>query len=289
MTGSTAERGFRPAAAGALFALPAVLWTVVFFLSPLVLMAVYSVWTFRDGRIVAEWTLQNYAAIAAAPVLISALVNSIEVAAAATVLSIAIAYPAAHILAYRVPQRWRLPLLALAVLPFFTSYLVRSYSWLLVLSDRGVVNGALLATGLVSEPLRLSHGRGAVLLGMTHFFTMLLMLSIYARLARIDPAYRRAAADLGASGWRIFRHITLPLSLPGVAVGGFLTFVMAIGDYVTPQLLGGGRELLLPQAIMLNVTRYVNLPMAAAISMVLFAVVAILFVLFRRRLRADAA
>ena len=139
------------------------------------------------------------------------------------------------------------------ILPFWTSYVIRSYSWLLVLSENGVINQILLASGLLDAPIGFGNSRGATVLGFVHFFVMLLTLTIYANLVQIKESYRKAAADLGASPLQTFLHVTLPLSLPGVAVGAFLTFVLAIGDYITPQILGGGRELLLPQAIMLQI------------------------------------
>lgn len=257
--------------------LPAVVWTLAFFAAPLALMACYSVWRFVNGRVVPDWTADNYGAFFAREHFYDALVNSFEVAALTTVFSILLAYPLAYALAYRVPRHWQRLALVLAVLPFWTSYLVRSYSWLLVLSDHGVVNVSLISLGIIEEPFDLSHNRGAVVLGFVHFFTMLLTLTIFANLVQINPSYRAAAADLGASRFRIFLRITLPLSVPGIVVGAFLTFVVAVGDYVTPQILGGGTELLMPQAIMLQVSRYVNLPMASAMSLVLMASVTLVF------------
>ncbi|MEE8246656.1 MAG: ABC transporter permease, partial [Alphaproteobacteria bacterium] len=182
---------------------------------------------------------------------------------------------------------WQRLMLMLVVLPFWTSYVIRSYSWLLVLSNNGVINQALLGLGLIDQPLAMSNTRGATVLGFVHFFTMLLTLTIYANLAQIKDSYRKAAADLGASSLQIFLRITLPLSLPGVAVGAFLTFVLAIGDYITPQILGGSRELLMPQAIMLQIGRRADFPMASALSMVLMVVVTAVFLAFARRLRMD--
>ncbi len=240
-------------------------------------------------RTVVTFSLANYAAIFGRPdgVFLRALLNSLEVTLIATALSILVAYPLAYILAYRVPRRWQRMLLVLIVLPFWTSYVIRSYSWLLVLSENGVLNQAMLGLGLVAEPIGMGNTRGATVLGFVHFFSMLLTLTIYANLVQIGDSYRKAAADLGASPAQIFLRITLPLSLPGVAVGAFLTFVLAIGDYITPQILGGSRELLLPQAIMLQVGRQANFPMASALSMVLMLVVTVAFLLFARRLRMD--
>lgn len=262
-------------------------WMAAFFLAPLILMACYSLWRLVGGDIVRDWTLHNYASFFGRSHLFDALVNSLEVTVLTVIFSTLLAYPLAYVLAYRVPPRYQRLALVLAVLPFWTSYLVRSYSWLLVLSDKGIVNGALIALGIVGEPLDLAHGRGATVLGFTHFFTMLMTLTIYASLVQINPAYRLAAADLGASRARIFLRVTLPLSMPGVTVGAFLSFVVAIGDFVTPQILGGGTELLMPQAIMLQISRYVDLPMASAMGLVLMATVTVLFFGVARWLRMD--
>jgi len=146
---------------------------------------------------------------------------------------------------------------------------------------------ALLGLGVIDEPVSLGYNRGATVLGFVHFFTMLLTLTIYANLVQIKKSYRMAAADLGASPFQVFVRITLPLSLPGVAVGAFLTFVIAIGDYVTPRILGGSNELLLPQAIMLQVERAADFPMASAMSMTLMVVVTITYLVFAKYLKMD--
>ena len=177
--------------------------------------------------------------------------------------------------------------LPVIVLPFWTSYVVRSYSWLLVLSEKGVISTFLLDIGVIDGPIGMGNTRGATILGFVHFFVMLLTLTIFSNLVQIRDSYRRAAADLGASALQTFLHVTLPLSLPGVATGAFLTFVLAIGDYITPQILGGSRELLLPQAIMLQVGRQANFPMASALSMILMLVVSVAFLLTAKRLRME--
>ena len=266
---------------------PALLWTVLFFILPLLAMAAVSLTRRERGQTVDLWTLDNYRAFftQGGGVFLQALWNSVEVTLTVTALSVLIAYPIAYVLAYRVPPRWQRMLLVLLVLPFWTSYVIRSYSWLLVLSEKGVISIALQGLGLADGPVGLGNTRGATVLGFVHFFAMLLTLTIYANLVQIRESYRRAAADLGASPAQVFVRITLPLSLPGVAVGAFLTFVLAIGDYVTPQILGGSKELLLPQAIMLQVGRTADFPLASAMSMVLMAVVTLAYLLFARHLR----
>ena len=268
---------------------PAALWTLVFFMLPLGAMLALSFAERVGDRIVSWASLANYRTFVTLGegTLVKALLNSIEVTLAVTLLSVALAYPLAYVLAYRVPARWQRLMLVLIVLPFWTSYVVRSYSWLLVLSENGVISRFLLDIGLIDAPIGLGNSRGATILGFVHFFVMLLTLTIFANLVQIKDSYRKAAADLGASRLQTFLHITLPLSLPGVVTGAFLTFVLAIGDYITPQILGGSRELLLPQAIMLQVGRQANFPMASALSLVLMLVVSAAFLVTARRLRMD--
>jgi spermidine/putrescine transport system permease protein len=204
-------------------------------------------------------------------------------------MSVLLAYPFAWFLAEIVPERWQRLGLMLAILPFWTSYVVRSYSWLLVLGERGVVNNAMTGLGVLSEPVQLANTRLAIVTGFVHFFVMLLTLTIFANLKQLSPSYRRAAADLGASGLQTFVHVILPLTLPGIMVGAFLTFVLAIGDYITPQILGGGSELLMPQLIMLQVGRRGDFPMASALSLLLMAVVTIAYFACARWLKIERA
>ena len=272
---------------GWVFLAPGVLWIVLFFIAPIIFMVIYSFYQRVGGKTIEEFTTANYDKFFSRPPLIGSLVNSLEMTATVIAVSVLIAYPLAYILAYKIPRRWQRTALLLAIIPFWTSYLVRTYSWLLILSADGIINIALLWLGLVDEPLQLANNRGAVIVGFTHFFVMLLTLTIFANLVQINPTYRPAAADLGASPIQTFLRITLPLSIPGIAIGAFLTFVLAIGDYVTPQMLGGGRELLLPQAIVLRIVRLADFPMASALSMMLMLAITFFFIVFARRLRMD--
>ena len=199
------------------------------------------------------------------------------------------AYPFAWILAFIVPERWQRLALMLAVLPFWTSYVVRSYSWLLVLAEKGVVNSGLVGSGLLAAPLPLANTRLATIIGFVHFFVMLLTLTIFANLKQLSPNYRKAAADLGAGPVRAFLHVILPLTLPGIMVGAFLTFVLAIGDFITPQILGGNNELLMPQLIMMQIGRRGDFPSASALSLILMAVVSIAYLVCARWLRIERA
>ena len=271
------------------FVLPALLWTLAFFVVPFVFMIVMSLWHRIGGKIVATWNLDNYAEFFSKPHLIKALINSIEISLSVTIISVLLAYPLAWIIAERVPTRWQRTALIVAILPFWTSYVVRSYAWLLVLAKQGIVNTFLLDIGIVDEPLSISSTRYATIIGFVHFFVMLLTLTIYSNLKQLSPNYARAAADLGAGPFRTFWHVILPLSLPGIMVGSFLTFVLCIGDYITPKILGGSNELVLPQVIMLQIGRRADFPNAAAMSIILMAVVLIAYLLCARWLKMDRA
>ncbi len=272
---------------GWVFVGPAVLWTLAFFVVPFVVMVGYSLWQREGTELVRAWSLANYAGFFDKPHFVEGLVNSLEITALVTVISIVLAYPLAWIIAERVPRRWQRLALLLAILPFWTSYVVRSYAWLLVLSRGGYLNQWLMGAGLIESPLEIAATRIATVTGFVHFFVMLLTLTIYANLVQLSPNYRRAAADLGAGPLRTFWQVILPLTLPGIMVGAFLTFVLCIGDYITPQILGGNNELVLPQIIMLQITRRADFPTAAALSIVLMVVVTLAYIAAARWLRME--
>ncbi|MBC2835979.1 ABC transporter permease [Gemmobacter straminiformis] len=266
---------------------PALVWTGAFFVLPFVAMLALSFAHMEGRTVVHGFGAGNYVRAFTDWTMVKALVNSLEITVLVTVVSVVLAYPLAAIIAFRVPARWQRLALLMAVLPFWTSYVVRSYSWLLVLGQNGVVNKTLLGLGLIAEPLEIASTRTATVIGFVHFFVMLLTLTIYANLIQLSPNYMRAAQDLGAGRWQTFRHVVLPLTLPGVVTGAFLTFVLCIGDYITPQILGGNAELTLPQLIMLQMGRSGNFPLASALSVVLMGVVTLAYFLSARWLRLD--
>lgn len=270
-------------------AAPAALWTLAFFVVPFAVMLVLSFAHMEGRAVVYGFDLGNYAKFFGEWTQLKALLISLEITAVVTVISVLLAYPLAWIIAMRVPARWQRLALMLAVLPFWTSYVVRSYAWLLVLGQNGVVNKALLWAGLIAEPMEIAATRVATVIGFVHFFVMLLTLTIYSNLIQLSPNYARAAADLGASAFATFRHVILPLTLPGIVTGAFLTFVLCIGDYITPQILGGNNELTLPQLIMLQLGRRGDFPMASALSIILMGVVTLAYLGCARWLRLERA
>ena len=269
------------------FVAPALLWTLAFFVLPFAVMGAMSLATLEGRELVWGISLSNYAELAEKAYLWRAIIVSLEITLTVTVLSVLLAYPLAWIIAERVPPRFRRLALILAILPFWTSYVVRSYSWLLVLGKAGVVNQALLDLGLIAEPVTLANTRLATVTGFVHFFVMLLTLTIYANLVQLSPNYRRAAMDLGANAFQTFRHVILPLTLPGIVTGAFLTFVLCIGDYITPQILGGNTELTVPQVIMVQLGRRADFPLASALAIVLMALVSLAYLAGARWLRVD--
>ncbi len=271
------------------FVLPALAWTLVFFVAPFGFMVAMSLWRRAGAELVRDWSLVNYLGFLARPHFVEGLLNSIEIAAIVTAASVALAYPLAWFIAARVPAGWQRIALALAIVPFWTSYVVRSYAWTLVLSNKGVVNEWLTSAGLISDPLQLSSTRFATVTGFVHFFVMLSTLTIFANLKQLSPNYARAAADLGAGGFQTFRLVVLPLTLPGIMVGGFLSFALCLGDYITPQILGGNNELVLPQIIMLQLGRRADFPMASALSIILMLTVTLAYLACARWLKLERA
>ena len=274
---------------GWLFVLPTILWTLALFVLPFVIMLTMSLWQRVGTELVRSWNFANYFAFFEKSHFIAGLVNSLEITLTVTLISILLAYPLAWIIAELIPKQWQRLALILAIIPFWTSYVVRSYAWLLVLARNGIINQTLINLNIIDQPLDLAATRSATIIGFVHFFVMLLTLTIYANLVQLSPNYRRAAADLGANNWQIFIHIILPLSLPGIMVGAFLTFVLCIGDYITPQILGGNNELVLPQIIMLQIGRRADFPMASALSIILMIIISIAYLLCARWLRLERA
>jgi spermidine/putrescine transport system permease protein len=269
------------------FVTPAIAWTIAFFVIPFAFMVSVSLASRVGRQIVYSWDLGNYINFFSKSYLLKGLFVSLEITFLVTILSALLAYPLAWIIAERVPKKWQRIALIMAILPFWTSYVVRSYSWLLVLSTDGVINKSLLQIGIISEPLPLANTTTATVIGFVHFFVMLLTLTIYSNLIQLSPNYKRASADLGANAFQTFWHVILPLTLPGIMVGAFLTFVLCIGDYITPQILGGNNELTLPQIIMMQLGRRADIPTAAALSIILMGVVTVAYLSCLRWLKME--
>ncbi len=260
-------RRFRDAA---LFA-PGLSWLLVFFLAPLALIFVVSLGS-RDqygGVVFESLGFHNYER-AVDPQLLSTVGNSLRYAFATTVFSILIAYPVAYWIS-RYGGRRKALLIVLVMLPFWTSFVIRTYAWMIILRDNGVVNSVLAAMGR-DEPLQLLNTDLAVILGMTYGFLPFAILPLYVSIDRVDPALVHAARDLYASGRAAFFHVTLPLTMPGVIAAAILTFIPAIGDYVTPDLLGGAQTTTIAKIVQTLFMSARDWPFGAALGFVLILV-----------------
>ena len=219
--------------------LPGLGWLLVFFAAPLAIMFVVSFGQ-RDqyGGVYFSGASPEAYLRALDPGFLPTVLNTIKYAAVTTVLSLIVAYPMAYFIA-RYGGRRKALLLVLVMLPFWTSWVIRTYAWMIVLRDNGVVNSLLEVVGI--GPFQFMNTDFAVILGMTYGFLPFTILPLYVAIDRLDPALVHAARDLYASGRQAFLHVTLPLTMPGVIAASILTFIPALGDYVTPDLLGGAQ------------------------------------------------
>jgi putrescine transport system permease protein len=222
----------------------------------------------------------NYQTLVGDGFYLDAGLQSLLVAGVSALLCLAIGYPMALAIA-RAPERWRSLLLLLVMLPFWTGFLLRITAWIGLLRDEGWINTALLSLGLIPAPLHMLYTRFAMYVGITYCYLPFMVLPLYARLSKLDPALEEAAADLGASPLRVFLTVTLPLSLPGVAAGIALVFMPAVGEYVIPELLGGPSSQTIGRALWNEFFANHDWPMAAAVANALLAVLLLPLVLLR--------
>jgi putative spermidine/putrescine transport system permease protein len=228
--------------------------------------------------------LQNYQAIATQPVYARALWNTVEISVTVTLICLAAGYPLAYSMARAGTLARRLLVFAVLV-PFWSSILVRTFAWLVLLQRRGLVNQTLLGLGLTDSPLTLVHNRVGVLIGMVHILLPFMVLPLYSVMTRIDAAYMHAASSLGASPVRSFWRIYLPLSRPGIVNGAVLVFILGLGYFITPALLGGPRDTMIAQLIQSQIAEFGEWGMAGALSVVLLFAVGVSFATIHRTLQ----
>jgi ABC-type spermidine/putrescine transport system permease subunit I len=254
-----------------LLAGPLIIYMVAFYALPVAAMLLRSVEP--------HWTLANYTALPGDTVFQKTFSNTLDTAAVVTVATLLLGYPVALAL---VRTRRVAPLILIVILlPFWTSILVRSYAWMVLLGRHGLINEALLALNLIDHPIRLLNTSLAVQVGMVHILLPYMILPIANALRQIDPSLARAASGLGATPWRTFWQVTLPLSMPGMAAGVLLVFVLSLGFYITPALLGGPRDVTLPMLIALQVDQ-LHWEYAACLSAVLLATALVIIGVFHR-------
>ena len=229
------------------------------------------------------YTAEHYLRIWYEPLYLKILWRTISIALLVTVASFLLGYPVAYA-TNMAKGRWGLLIIVCVLIPLWTSVLVRSYAWILLLQRKGIVNNLLLEGGFISTPLRMIYTEGAVMVAMTHVLLPFMILPIFSSLKSIPPDLARAASNLGAGPVQTFFRITLPLSLPGVYAGSLMTFILALGFYITPALLGGPSTLMMATVIGQQTTELLNWPFAGALSGVLLGATLLLVIVFRRTL-----
>ena len=270
----------RPAARAWTLLGPGMLWLVLFFLVPLLIMAAYSLMPRGTyGGVRPGFTLEHYRRFFD-PLYLAILRRTVVWSLACTAVCLLLGYPVAYLVARS--GRWRAVLLFLVVLPFWTSFLVRTFAMIFLLRDSGLVNTVLLRLGLVEAPLTLLYTPFAVLLGLVYGFLPFMILPIYASLEKLDPTLLEAAETLGAPPLAGFRRITLPLSLPGVVAGCFLVFIPAMGSFLTSDLLGGAKQLMVGNLIQNQFAAARNWPFGSAASFVVTALVLVAVMVYLR-------
>lgn len=263
------------------FLAPAWLVTALLFLAPMAIVVYYSLLTRGPyGGQNPPLTIENYTRFLD-PLYGEILLKSFWIATETTVLCLLLGFPLAWFLARSGPKRSLY--LQLVMLPFWTSFLIRTYAWVFLLRDTGLFNTVLLGLGLIQEPLPLLYNHGAVLTGLVYCSLPLAVLPIYSTLERLDYALVEAAADLGATTWQTFRHVIIPVSAPGLRAAAFLVFIPSLGTYLTSDLLGGGSTILIGNLVQNQFTTARDWPFGAAASLILMAIVLLGLLLSIRR------
>src|SRR3954451_6479781 len=254
--------------------LPPVIWVTAFLLVPYAILFCYSFWSVSPAQVIVHsWDLQNYRDLWRVPFYVQVLLRSIQIAACVTALCLLIGYPLAYYLSFHVRIRKHL-LYQLVIIPLWVSYLVRAYAWKTILGSDGVLNTLLQYIHVSQHPLGfLLYSPFAVVLTLTHIYTPFTFLPIYAAMEHIPRNLVEASHDLGASSWQTFRTVILPLSVPGVLAGAPFAFVLSLGDFRAPLLLGGTSAIMISNVVVSLIGAAYNCPPGAAISFCMLALV----------------
>lgn len=281
------------------------LWLLAFFVAPFAIVLKLSfsravtaqppyepTFTFADGlsgliESGRQFTTESYALLFSDWLYLDAYVSSLRIAGLATLIALLIGYPLALAMS-RAPSHWRARLIVLAIAPFWTSFLVRVYAWIVILKDEGLLNHALLGMGIISEPLHIFATEGAVLIGLVYAYLPFTVLPIFNALEKQDDALVEAALDLGATRVSAFWTVTFPLSLPGLYAGALLMFIPATGEFVIPDLLGGSGDLMIGRVLWSEFFSNRDWPMASAAACVLLCVLLAPLLLFERAQSREA-
>lgn len=261
--------------------LPGAIWLLIFFILPLLIVLLYSFFTRGPyGNVIYEFTGANYVRLAD-PVYRAIFTNSLWMAIGTTLISLLVGYPLAYFIAKQAP-RWRNVLLLLVIIPFWTNFLVRTYAIMVLFRTEGVVNIVLQRLGLITEPLAIMFTPFAVIFGLVYGYLPFMVLPLYASLEKFDFSLIEAAQDLGADKVRSFLRILLPLTMPGIVAGSILVFIPAIGAFITPDLLGGAKTMMIGNLTQQQFLKARNWPFGSATSIVLMIIVALATIIYFR-------
>jgi putrescine transport system permease protein len=277
------------------------LWLLAFFLAPflIVLKISFSEPAMAMPPYVPTWdsweaftnhlsnlSFGNYEFLFSDPLYLNSYLNSLRIAGISTLIALLVGYPIAYGIARSSPN-WRTTLLMLVILPFWTSFLIRVYSWIGILKTEGVLNTFLLWTGIISDPLIIHFTPTAVYIGIVYSYLPFMILPLYASLEKLDLSLLEAATDLGAKPFTAFWRITLPLSLPGVAAGCFLVFIPAVGEFVIPELLGGSSTQMIGRTLWSEFFQNRDWPVASAVAVLLLLMLVVPIVIFQRMAKRE--
>ncbi len=264
---------------GKLLLTPSLLWLVVFFIIPMLIVIAVSLSSRTPyGEIIFRWTLGNYARFFDA-LYISIFAQTLFVAAATTICTILMGYPLAYYIAGMPPQIRKKGLI-LCMIPFWINFIIRSYAWVIILRTQGVINTILLKLGIVDLPVQFLYNEGAVMVGMVYALLPFMILPVYVSIEQLDHRLLEAAADLGASPFRAFRKITLPLTMPGIAAGTILVFISSLGMFVIPDVMGGSKAALVGNVIQNQFLSARDWPFGSALSILLALLSLVLIFLY---------
>lgn len=261
-----------------------VLFLATFVVLPLLFILMYSFWRMDPiTRLMAPaFSWHNYQRFFSSTLYVRVLWNSAKIAGISTMVALLISYPVAYWLGRYISRKWQATFLLLIIIPFWTSYLIRTYSWIGILQNQGFLDSVLQMLGIISTPTGLLYTTTAVIIGFVHVFLPLMLLPIYAAVRNLEPSYIEAAQDLGASPIRTFFRITLPLTLTGVLSGVLLFFIPTFGAFVTPQLLGNVESTMIGNVIATQFGEAFNWPFGSALSLIVVVVVIGALLLFNR-------
>ncbi|WP_349360914.1 ABC transporter permease [Stappia sp.] len=258
---------------------PALVSVLLLLIVPLCFIVVYSFWLrTATGADQVGFYLDNWREALSDAFYRDILLNTLKIAAITTAVCAVMGYPAAYVIARS--RGNKALLLLLLMLPFWISYIIRTMSWINILGASGAVNSLLMTLGITDEPIRMLYNEASVILGLVHFLLPFMILNIYVSLEGIDTTLEDAACSLGATRWRTFLEVTLPLSLPGLAAGGLLAFVLAAGTYITPIVLGGPTDAMFANLVFEAIITQLDWPLGSALSLMLLAVLGALVLLY---------